>query len=150
MGTVSGDDLLQNTNPYYHTTYVAVFRRGEQPPPEDLSDPSLRRARIGLVASTPPGDLLVRHGLMDRVRAYALQVDTRHENPGADMLRDIASGEIDFGYLWGPIAGYGIRHGDLPLEMRPVRSEPGAAGWITASPWACGARNPNGAAASTR
>src|SRR3954471_23982686 len=26
MGTVAGDELMQNTNPYYHTTYVIAFR----------------------------------------------------------------------------------------------------------------------------
>ena len=28
MGVAVGDDLVQTTNPYYHTTYALVFRPG--------------------------------------------------------------------------------------------------------------------------
>lgn len=125
MGTVAGDELLQNTNPYYHTTYVAVFRRGEPAPPEDFADPAWRSLRIGVVANTPPADPLVRAGLMPRVRPYALNVDTRHEQPGRQMVRDVASGAIDVGLVWGPIAGWEIKQGGHALEMRPIPSAPG-------------------------
>lgn len=124
MGTVAGDELLQNTDPYYHTTYVAVYKKGSAPP-EDLADPAWRALRIGVVANTPPADPLVRAGLMGRVRPYQLNVDTRHESPGRQMVRDVAAGELDVGLVWGPIAGYEIKVGGHDLEMRPVPSAPG-------------------------
>jgi quinoprotein dehydrogenase-associated probable ABC transporter substrate-binding protein len=127
MGTVAGDELMQNTNPYYHSSYVTVFRSADAPPPEDLDDPQLRRLRIGIIARTPPTELLARHGLLDRVRPYPLVVDTRHEAPAAQMLRDLAAGEIDIAMIWGPFAGYAIRTGSLPLSMRLLPSEAGAA-----------------------
>src|SRR5690349_13940457 len=68
MGTVAGDDTMQNTNPYYHTSYVLAYRSAGEPPPESLDDPRLRGMRIGIIARTPPADLLARHGLLDRVR----------------------------------------------------------------------------------
>ena len=127
MGTVAGDDLMQNTNPYYHTTYVLVFRRGGEPPPERLDDPRMKSLRLGAVARTPPVDLLVRNGLVENTRFFRLAVDTRIEAPGADMVRAVAEGDLDAALVWGPIAGYQAKVKNLPIEMRALPTEPGAA-----------------------
>ena len=126
MGTVAGDDLMQNTNPYYHTTYVLVFRRGAEAPPERLDDPRMKSLRLGAVARTPPVDLLVRNGLVENTRFFRLAVDTRIEAPGADMVRAVADGELDAAFVWGPIAGYQAKAKNLPIEMRALPTEPGA------------------------
>jgi quinoprotein dehydrogenase-associated probable ABC transporter substrate-binding protein len=126
MGTVAGDELMQNTNPYYHTTYVIAFRRGADIPVR-LDDARMRSLRLGAVARTPPIDLLVRHGLMTNTRFFPLAVDTRVETPGADLVRAVADGELDAALVWGPIAGYQVKAHGLPLELRPLPSEPGAA-----------------------
>jgi len=124
MGTVAGDGTMQNTNPYYHTSYVLAFRKGSEPP-QSLDDPRLRNMRIGVIARTPPVDLLARHGLLDRIRSYPLMVDTRHELPAAQVLRDLAAGEIDLAMIWGPFAGYAIRTESLPISLRLLPTEPG-------------------------
>lgn len=126
MGTVASDDVMQNTNPYYHTSYVAVFRNDHPAPPEDLTDPAQRTLRFGVVARTPPVDLLARAGLLDRTRSYALVVDTRRESPAVQMLQDLAAGELDVALVWGPIAGYQVHVQHLPLTMRILPSSPGA------------------------
>ena len=127
MGTVAGDDLMQNTNPYYHTTYVMVFRGGAEPPPERLDDPRMRSLRIGAIARTPPVDLLVRNNLVENTRFYRLAVDTRIEAPGADLVRAVAEGELDAALVWGPIAGYQAKVKNLPIVLRALPTEPGAA-----------------------
>ena len=128
MGTVAGDDLMQNTNPYYHTSYVLVSRRGAaEPPPERLDDPRMRTLRLGAVARTPPVDLLVRNGLIENTRFFRLAVDTRIEAPGADLVRAVAEGELDAALVWGPIAGYQAKVKSLPIELRALSTEPGAA-----------------------
>jgi quinoprotein dehydrogenase-associated probable ABC transporter substrate-binding protein len=128
MGTVAGDDLMQNTNPYYHTTYVIAFRRGAaEPPPDRLDDPRMKALKLGAIARTPPVDLLARNGLLVNTRFFPLAVDTRHETPGADLVRAVASGELDAALVWGPIAGYQAKVAGLPIEMRPLPTEPGAA-----------------------
>jgi quinoprotein dehydrogenase-associated probable ABC transporter substrate-binding protein len=126
VGTVAGDDTMQNTTPYYHTSYVMAFRSAGEPPPEDLNDPRLRDLRIGVIARTPPVDLLARHGLLTRVRPYPLVVDTRYESPAAQMLRDLAKSEIDVALVWGPYAGYAIQAAALPLSLRALTGEPGS------------------------
>ncbi|TDH63721.1 quinoprotein dehydrogenase-associated putative ABC transporter substrate-binding protein [Dankookia rubra] len=124
MGTVAGDELMQNTNPYYHTSYVIAFR-GDRPVPERLDDPAMKALRLGAIARTPPIDLLLRNGLIGNTRFFPLAVDTRHESPGAELLRAVADGELDAALVWGPIAGYQAKVKGLPLTLRALPSEPG-------------------------
>ena len=92
-----------------------------------VNDPRLTGLRLGVVAGTPPADLLVRHDLMSHAQPYALTVDTRFESPTHQMVQDIVDGTIDVGFLWGPIAGYYRKHDDLPLNWFLLKDEPGAA-----------------------
>jgi quinoprotein dehydrogenase-associated probable ABC transporter substrate-binding protein len=126
MGTVAADDIMQTTTPYYYTSYVIAYRNDSGWSFIDFDDPKLKALHIGIVAGTPPADLLVRHDLMAHARPYALQVDTRFESPVHQMLTDIVNKEIDAGLLWGPIAGYYIHHDGLPLKMALIQNEPGA------------------------
>lgn len=127
MGTVAGDEIMQTTNPYYFTTYVMLYRSDKGRAFEGLQDPRLASLPLGVVSGTPPADLLVRHDLMSHTKPYALTVDTRVESPTHEMVRDVANGTIDVGFLWGPIAGYYRKHDDLPLTLVPLKDEPGAA-----------------------
>jgi len=127
MGTVAGDDLMQTTNPYYFTTYVMFYRSDKGLALKGLQDPRLQTLRLGVVGGTPPADLLVRYHLMSHAKPYALTVDTRVESPTHQMVQDVVDGSIDVGFLWGPIAGYYLKHDKLPLTLVPIKSEPGAA-----------------------
>lgn len=126
MGTVAGDEIMQTTNPYYFTTYVMFYRSDKGLAFEGPQDPRLASLRLGVVAGTPPADLLVRHELMSRAKPYALTVDTRAESPTHDMVKDVVDGTVDVGFLWGPIAGYYKKHDGLPLTLVPLKDEPGA------------------------
>jgi len=125
MGTVAGDELMQTTTPYYHTSYVLVVRDDSKITTSDLDDPAFKPLHIGVISGTPPSDLLVHHALMGSARPYALTVDTRFESPPHQMLKDIADGSIDAGMIWGPFAGYYITHDKLPLRVIELKSEPG-------------------------
>jgi quinoprotein dehydrogenase-associated probable ABC transporter substrate-binding protein len=128
MGYAQGDELVQNTNAYYRTTYALVV-------PEDsplaevtaLSDPRLQGARLGVVAGTPPATSLARNGLIGDARPYQLMVDTRNDAPVADMFRDLAAGEIDGALAWGPMAGWHAAQADRPMRVIPLTGE-GAGG----------------------
>lgn len=125
-GTVGGDGVLDNTNPYYRTAYMVVTRAADGIEADSLADPVFADKRIGVVAATPPSDLLLRHGLMPRVHPYRLAVDTRVEAPARRMLQDLAEGKIDVALVWGPIAGYAIKREGLPLRAVFLRPEPDA------------------------
>ena len=127
MGTVAGDEIMQTTNPYYFTTYVMFYRSDKALAIEGAQDARLTGLRLGVVAGTPPADLLVRHELMSHTKPYALTVDTRAESPTHQMVQDVIDGTIDVGFLWGPIAGYYRKHDNLPLTVVPLKDEPGTA-----------------------
>ena len=126
MGTVAGDEIMQTTNPYYFTTYVMFYRSDKGFAFDGQQDPRLATLHLGVVAGTPPGDLLVRHELMAHAKPYALTVDTRSESPTHQMVQDVVDGTVDVGFLWGPIAGYYRKHDELPLVLVPLKDEPGA------------------------
>jgi quinoprotein dehydrogenase-associated probable ABC transporter substrate-binding protein len=127
MGTVAGDDVMQTTNPYYFTTYVMFYRSDKGLAVDNVQDPQLASLRLGVVAGTPPADLLARYGLMTHTRPYALTVDTRAGSSTHQMVEDVIDGAIDVGFLWGPIAGYYRKQDGAPLTLVPLKSEPGAA-----------------------
>jgi ABC-type amino acid transport substrate-binding protein len=118
---------MQTTNPYYFTTYVMFYRSDKGFAFKGPQDPGLASLRLGVVAGTPPSDLIVRHDLMSHTRPYALTVDTRSESPTHQMVQDVVDGTIDVGFLWGPIAAYYRKRDDLPLTLVPLKDEPGAA-----------------------
>ena len=123
MGTVAGSDMMDTTNPYYHTGYMIVTRSDDDIAATSLSDPSLAVKRFGLIAATPPTDLLLRHGLMPQVTSYALTVDTRYDSPSHDMLHDLTDRKIDVALLWGPFAGYYIKRDSLPFHAAFLQAE---------------------------
>jgi quinoprotein dehydrogenase-associated probable ABC transporter substrate-binding protein len=123
MGVVSADELVQNTNPYYRSTYVLAHRTADGSKFADLSSPTMQEARIGVVAPTPPIDLLVQHGLLGQIHSYALPADTRVDNPGRQMIDDLAAGRIDVALLWGPIAGYWASRQPVPITLVALESD---------------------------
>ena len=123
MGVASANELVQNTNPYYRSTYVLAHRTADGERFTDLASPAMKDARIGVIAGTPPADLLVERGLLDQTRSYQLMVDTRFYNPGRDMMADLAAGEIDVALIWGPIAGYWAGKQAEPLTLVPLHSD---------------------------
>ena len=126
MGAVSGDSVMEDTNPYYHSGYMIVSRADAGIKAHAIGDPALSDKRIGLVAATPPTDLLLKHDLMAHVTSYALAVDTRYDSPSRAMLQDIVDGKLDVGLVWGPFAGYYIKHDHLPLTEALLDSEEGS------------------------
>ena len=124
MGIVTGAEMVQNTNPYYRSTYVMVTRKADNITADRIEDPALQDLRIGLTAGAPPADMAAKAGLAPHVKPYDLYVDTRHQSPGKDMINDLANREIDVALLWGPIAAYyAAQHGDA-LKVTPLLNEP--------------------------
>jgi len=126
MGFPQGDDLVQSTNPYYRTSYAFIFKPGSDLEGIDaLSDERLKTKRIGIVAGTPPATFLAINGLLARAQPYALMVDTRIDSSAEAMVKDLKTGEIDIGVLWGPIAGYYAKQESPALRVVPILKESG-------------------------
>ena len=123
IGIVTTSELMQNTNPYYRSSYALVQRGDAEAKVASLTDPQLADLRIGAVARTPPIDVLAQQGLLKNLRPYQLMVDTRFDSPGRQMVEDVAAGEIEVGVLWGPIAGYWAKQQSVPIEVVPITGE---------------------------
>ena len=124
IGLPQGDDLVQPTNPYYRTAYSLVFKPGSGlEGVETLEDPRLQGKRIGIIARTPPATNMALAGLIGAAKPYALVVDTRFDSSTELMMKDIASGEVDLGVLWGPFAGAFAKRSTPPMTVVPLVKE---------------------------
>jgi quinoprotein dehydrogenase-associated probable ABC transporter substrate-binding protein len=124
MGFPQGDDLVQGTNPYYRTAYALVAKQGSGlDEVATLEDARLKGKHIGIVAGTPPATNMAVNGLMANAKPYPLMIDTRFDSSAAAMIKDLTSGEIDAGVLWGPIAGYYAKQASPPLHLTPLVKE---------------------------
>jgi quinoprotein dehydrogenase-associated probable ABC transporter substrate-binding protein len=124
MGFPQGDDIVQGTNPYYRTAYALVAKPGSGlDEVATLEDARLKGKHIGIVAGTPPATNMAVNGLMANAKPYPLMIDTRFDSSAAAMIKDLTSGEIDAGVLWGPIAGYYAKQASPPLHVTPLVKE---------------------------
>lgn len=124
LGFPQGDDLAQGTNPYYRTSYALITKNGSDlADVTTLADERLKGKRIGVVAGTPPGTAMAVNGLMTSAKPYPLVIDTRVDSSAEAMVKDVNSGQIDAGVLWGPMAGYYARQANPPLRVVPLTKE---------------------------
>lgn len=126
IGIPTPHDMVQNTNPYYRSGYVMVYRPDKGVTAQSMTDPQLKQLKIGVVAGTPPASLLAMHGLLGHLHSYHLTVDTRFESPGKDMMDDLDKGEIDVALLWGPIAGFHAKGHNPAYAIVPIPDTAGA------------------------
>jgi quinoprotein dehydrogenase-associated probable ABC transporter substrate-binding protein len=124
MGFPQGDELVQGTNPYYRTAYALIAKPGSAlDEVRTLEDAQLKGKRIGIIAGTPPASNMAANGLMANAKPYPLMIDTRVDSSAAEMIKDLTSGEIDAGVLWGPMAGYYAKQASPPLHVTPLVKE---------------------------
>src|SRR4051812_28900975 len=70
IGVPSEYDPVRTTAPYYRSSYVFVFRKGEGAPYADFEDARLKTVRVGVqlvgddLATTPPGHALAARGIV--------------------------------------------------------------------------------------
>jgi len=124
MGYAQGAGTIEDTNPYYRTSYVLIYRKGDESLAgvASLSDPRLKNKTIGIVARTPPFSIMALNGLVANAKSF--------ESPGEDaakaaedVIAAVASGEVDAGILWGPLGGYYARDAKAPLVLVPLAKE---------------------------
>jgi quinoprotein dehydrogenase-associated probable ABC transporter substrate-binding protein len=124
MGITQGSDEVANSNAYYRSVYALIFRpHSGFDGITSLEDPRLKGKRIGIIAGTPPANILADNNLLDNVHSYQLSVNLRFFAPAHDMTRDLENDKIDIGVLWGPIAGYFASRSGGKLKIVPLLRE---------------------------
>lgn len=130
VGVPSGYDLVLSTKPYYRSTYVFVYPTSRNFQLRSFDDPVLRPLKIGLEeigadgANTPPAHALARRGLAGNIVGFKMWDVEAVESPPGKIIDAVASGEVDVAIVWGPFAGYFVRHRQpaAALEVVPVSS----------------------------
>jgi len=119
MGYAQGTGLIEDTNPYYYTSYVLIYRQGDPnlEGVDRLSDPRLKNKRIGLFARTPPASILAMHGLVANAKPFETHAGESASKTAMAMIAEIAAGELDAGLLWGPVGGYYAQRSAVPLKL---------------------------------
>ncbi|HVV47936.1 MAG TPA: hypothetical protein VHC72_22140, partial [Bryobacteraceae bacterium] len=90
MGVPAGLDSVEETQPYYRSSYVFVARSGNGKPVSSLYDPALASMRIGIHVVddgyAPPARLLARRGLSGRLVSFSLYGHEGEANPPARLV----------------------------------------------------------------
>jgi quinoprotein dehydrogenase-associated probable ABC transporter substrate-binding protein len=125
MGYAQGTGLIEDTNPYYHTSYVLIYRQDDASLQgiDRLSDPRLKGKRIGLFARTPPASILAMNGLGANAKPFEINADDSASQVTMTMIDELASGDLDAALLWGPVAGYYAERASVPLKLVPLVKE---------------------------
>jgi ABC-type amino acid transport substrate-binding protein len=124
IGYAAGSGVVDHSNPYYASTYALVSRaESGLETVQTLDDPRLASIKLGVVAATPPVDHLLRLGLIDKARIFALLVDHRFASPAEEAAHDVETGALDAVILWGPIAGDLARMAQSRLIVAPLHAD---------------------------
>ncbi len=122
-GITTTSELVQNTNPYYHSAYVMVYRKDSGITATSMSKMELKDKKLGVIAGTPPANLIAQQGLLKNIKPYQLVADTRHHIPAREAISDVASGLTDVAFVWGPLAAFHAREFDAELVLVPMVNE---------------------------
>jgi len=122
-GITTTSELVQNTNPYYHSAYVMVYRSDSDISATSMADAQLKDKTLGVIAGTPPANIVAQLGLLENIKPYQLVADTRHHKPARDAIFDVAQGETDIAFIWGPLAAYHAAEVDTDLTVVPLTNE---------------------------
>ena len=125
MGYAQGTSLIEDTNPYYYTSYLLIYLQDDASlgDVESLSDPRLKGKKIGFVARTPPSSVIAIHGLTANAKSFEIHAGESATKAAVTMLDEIATGALDAGILWGPVGGYYAQRSQVPLTLIPLVKE---------------------------
>jgi quinoprotein dehydrogenase-associated probable ABC transporter substrate-binding protein len=124
MGVSEGMDDVATTRPYYASTYVFVSRKKDNLAVASLSDPRLRKLRIGVHLigddSTPPALAFGQEGIVDNVHGYMIYGDFAKANPPARLIEAVETKDVDIAAVWGPLGGYFAKDAPVALQVTPI------------------------------
>jgi mxaJ protein len=129
IGIPSSFELAAATRPYYRSSYVFVTRRDRKLGVTSFDDPRLHKLKIGVqmigddYASSPPAHALANRGITTNVSGYMVYGDYSTPDPPRRIIDAVAKGDVDVSAVWGPTAGYYIRHSRVPLVAKPVEPQ---------------------------
>jgi quinoprotein dehydrogenase-associated probable ABC transporter substrate-binding protein len=124
MGISAGMDEVETTRPYYGSTYVFVSRKKDKLNLASITDPRLRKLKIGVHLigddSTPPTMALGQQGIVGNVQGFMIYGDYAKPNPPARLIEAVVDKQVDIAAVWGPLGGYFAKRSPVPLAVTPM------------------------------
>ena len=118
-------ELVQNSNPFYSSSYVMMTLEEKNINIKSLSDPIIKEKdyKIGIIHATPPTSHVAKNKLFEQVKFYLQAADPRKQKPWTDITNDLVNGELDIAILWGPYAGYEAKLAKKKIKLVPSTKE---------------------------
>ncbi|MDR5817480.1 substrate-binding domain-containing protein [Caballeronia sp. LZ033] len=124
IGVPKGYELTATTRPWLHSTYAMVFPNKPEyasiKSPTDLMNlppDQLKKMKLGIFVKSPATDWLLSHNLLNQAVSYQGQSGDPEAFPGEMIERDLAKGDVDAAFVWGPIAGYFVNRSDNKVRL---------------------------------
>ena len=118
-------ELVQNSNPFYSSSYVMMTLEERNINIKSISDPIIKEKnyKIGIIHATPPTSHVAKNKLFEQAKFYLQAADPRKQKPWADITNDLVNGELDIAILWGPYAGYEAKLAKKKIKLVPLTKE---------------------------
>ena len=102
------DEDILSTQPIYRTTYVFVWRTGENLAIKSLDDPRLKQLRVGVFQISALREALSNHGVRTNVQVWPVASDTEWvpAHQPWRQVEQVVDGKLDMAAAWGPMAGW--------------------------------------------
>jgi mxaJ protein len=120
----AGLDMAGVTKPYFRSGYVFVTRKDSGLDIKSLSDPRLKKLKIGVnllnsdAENTPPAMALSRYGVVGNLTGFTtFYSDSARPE---DIIKAVAKKEVDVAIVWGPLAGYFAGKSSVPLNLQAL------------------------------
>jgi quinoprotein dehydrogenase-associated probable ABC transporter substrate-binding protein len=108
--------------PLYRSAFVLAYRSDKGLNIKGLSDPQLKRLRVGVFQVSAIREALSEHGVVNNTVVHYLShnADEEANNQPSYQVQQVIDGTLDVAAIWGPMAGYykTIKH--APLVLEPV------------------------------
>jgi mxaJ protein len=125
MEAPAGLDITGSTKPYFRSGYFFVIRQGSGlEDVKSLSDPRLKKLKIGVniytsdAENSPPAMALSRYGVVGNLQGFTTFFS--ESNRPDDIVKAVASKNVDIAIAWGPLAGYFAKQSPVPLVLAPL------------------------------
>jgi quinoprotein dehydrogenase-associated probable ABC transporter substrate-binding protein len=115
-------DVLMR-EPIYRSTYVFASRKDSGIHIKSLTDPALKKLRVGVYQTSALRQALAENGIKNGLHVLTVSYDTA-SNGGARQqwrqVEQVVDGPLDVVGVWGPFAGYAKVRKHAPIVLQPV------------------------------
>jgi quinoprotein dehydrogenase-associated probable ABC transporter substrate-binding protein len=122
MDMASDTEGAEVLSPLYRSTFVLAYRSDKGIDIKSLSDPALKRLRVGVFQVSAIREALSEHGVVDNTVIHYLShnADEQTDNQPSYQVQQVIDGTLDVAAAWGPMAGYYKAALHAPLAIKPV------------------------------